>query len=108
MKFTPEVFDQVQIKYQANAFLALFTAGFTPIPYKIFTIAAGVFRVGIPVFIVASVLGRAGRFLLVALLLRFLGPTVKPFIDKYLGWLTIAFVVLLILGFWVVGKLGSH
>jgi membrane protein YqaA with SNARE-associated domain len=106
MKFTPEVFAVVQQKYQANAFLALFTAGFTPIPYKIFTIAAGVFEVGIPVFIVASILGRAGRFVLVALCLRFLGPTVKPFLDRYLGWLTLAFVALLVLGFWVVGRLG--
>ncbi|HXV77772.1 MAG TPA: YqaA family protein [Candidatus Polarisedimenticolaceae bacterium] len=107
MKFTPEVFAAVQHKYQANAFLALFMAGFTPIPYKIFTVAAGVFGVAIPVFIVASLIGRAGRFLLVALLLRFAGPTIKPFLDRYLGWLTIAFVALLILGFWVVGLLGN-
>jgi membrane protein YqaA with SNARE-associated domain len=106
MRFTPEVFAVVQQKYQANAFAALFTAGFTPIPYKIFTIAAGVFEVGIPIFILASVLGRASRFLLVALLLRFAGPTIKPFLDKYLGWLTLAFVVLLILGFWAVGLMG--
>jgi len=106
MKFTPEVFDLVRQKYQANAFLALFTAGFTPIPYKIFTIAAGVFEIGIPVFLLASVLGRAGRFVLVALLLRFVGPAIKPFLDKYLGWLTLAFVVLLAAGFWAVGLLG--
>lgn len=104
--FTPENFDRVQTLYQDNAFLALFTAGFTPIPYKVFTIAAGVFEVAIPVFIVASTLGRAGRFLLVAFLMRWLGPAVKPFIDKYLGWLSLAFVVLLVLGFWIIGKLG--
>jgi len=107
MKFTPEVFAAVQHKYQANAFLALFTAGFTPIPYKIFTIAAGVFEIGIPVFILASVLGRAGRFLLVATALRFLGPTIKPLLERYLGWLTLAFAALLILGFWIVGTLGN-
>lgn len=105
--FTPENFAWVQTKYQANAFLALFTAGFTPIPYKVFTIAAGVFKVGLPVFILASALGRAGRFFLVALLLQFVGPRVLPFIEKYLGWLTLAFVVLLVGGFWLIGKM-SH
>jgi len=105
--FTAENFDRVQQAYQNNAFLALFTAGFTPIPYKVFTIAAGVFEIALPVFIVASALGRAGRFFLVALLVRFIGPAVKPFIEKYLGWLTLAFVVLLVAGFWFVGRM-SH
>ena len=53
--FTPENFEMIGAKYQANAFLALFTAGFTPIPYKVFTIAAGVFHIGIPVFVVAAI-----------------------------------------------------
>jgi len=106
MKFTPETFALVQEKYRANAFLALFTAGFTPIPYKIFTVAGGVFGVGIPVFVAASILGRAGRFLLVALVLRALGPSVMPFIERYLGWLTLAFAALLVAGFWLLGSLG--
>jgi len=105
--FTPDNFALVQTKYQQNAFLALFTAGFTPIPYKVFTIAAGVFQIGIPVFLLASVLGRAGRFVLVSVLVSVGGPAIKPFIDRYLGWLTVAFVVLLVLGFWAIGKLGS-
>jgi membrane protein DedA with SNARE-associated domain len=88
--------------------LALFTAGFTPIPYKVFTIAAGVFGVGLPVFVAASILGRAGRFLLVALLVSFFGPKVEPFIKKYLGLLTLAFVILLVAGFWAIGQFGNH
>lgn len=106
MNFTPEVFELVRGKYDANAFLALFTAGFTPIPFKIFTVAAGVFRISLPVFIVASLFGRAGRFLLVALALRFMGPSIKPLIERYLGWLTVAFAALLVLGFWIVGRAG--
>jgi membrane protein YqaA with SNARE-associated domain len=106
--FTPELFAIVQQKYQANALLALFTAAFTPIPYKVFTIAAGVFEVGLPVFVVASVLGRGGRFGLVALALRWLGPAVRPFLDRYLGWLTLAFAALLAGGFWLVSRLGQH
>ena len=99
--FTPGNFERVQNAYQNNAFLAVFTSGFTPIPYKVFTIAAGVFEIAVPVFLVASLLGRAGRFFLVAELVGRLGPKVLPFIEKYLGWLTLAFAALLILGFWV-------
>jgi len=99
--FTVHNFERVQNAYQGNAFLAVFTSGFTPIPYKVFTIAAGVFEIGMPVFLVASLLGRAGRFFLVAELVGRLGPRVLPFIEKYLGWLTLAFAALLILGFWV-------
>jgi len=106
--FTPGNFALVQDKYQANAFLALFTAGFTPIPYKIFTIAAGVFGIAMPTFLIASLVGRAGRFCLVAGLVGWGGPAIQPFIEKYLGWLTLAFVALLIFGFWVLSRLGGH
>jgi membrane protein YqaA with SNARE-associated domain len=106
--FTPENFLAVQQAYRSNAFLALFGAAFSPIPYKVFTIAAGVFGIGIPVFVAASLAGRAGRFGLVALLLWWFGPPIKRFIDRYLGWLTLAFVVLLVAGFWVVSRLGGH
>lgn len=101
---TPDNFARVQQAYQDNAFLAVFAAGFTPIPYKVFTIAAGVFDIGIPVFLAASLLGRASRFVLVAALVGLMGERVKPFIDRYLGWLTLAFAALLILGFWFVGR----
>ncbi|MDP3937867.1 MAG: YqaA family protein [Deltaproteobacteria bacterium] len=97
--FTLHNFDNVQTLYQNNAFLAIFTAGFTPIPYKVFTIAAGVFEVALPVFILASVLGRGARFFLVAELIRRAGPRVMPFIERYLGLLTLAFAALLVLGF---------
>lgn len=106
--FTAENFASVQNAYQENAFLAIFTAGFTPIPYKVFTIAAGVFEIHLAVFLAASLLGRAGRFFLVALLIRWMGPRVLPFIEKYLGWLTLAFVVLLVLGFYFIKVVGAH
>jgi membrane protein YqaA with SNARE-associated domain len=97
--FTPQNFDLLQIQFQENAFLAVFTSGFTPIPYKVFTIGAGIFEVSLPIFFAASLLGRAARFFLVAELLGRLGPRVMPFIERYLGWLTLAFTLLLILGF---------
>ncbi len=87
-------------KYKENGFLAIVTAGFTPIPYKVFTILAG-FNKTIDLFTLtfASFIGRAGRFFLVGTLIYFIGPSVKSFIDKYLDKLSIAFMILLIVSF---------
>ena len=97
--FTHENFDFVRQSYQSNAFLAIFGAALTPIPYKIFTIAAGVCDVSIATLIAASLLGRGGRFFAVALIIYFVGPKAKEFIDKYFNILASAFFVLLVLGF---------
>jgi membrane protein YqaA with SNARE-associated domain len=99
--FTEANFRFVEAKYRENAFLAIFAAAFTPIPYKVFTIASGVFETGPGVLVVASILGRGMRFFAVAGLLRWIGAPAKHFIDRYFNWLTIAFFVLLVLGFWV-------
>jgi membrane protein YqaA with SNARE-associated domain len=99
---TPDNFTLVERLYNENAFKALFAAGFTPIPFKVFTIAAGVFEVALPVFILASILGRSGRFFLVAELVRRMGPPVLPFIERHLGWLSLVFAALLFLGFYVI------
>ena len=103
--FTRESFLFVQEKYQQNALLAIFAAAFTPIPYKVFTIASGVFQVGLPVLLVGSALGRGLRFFAVAGLLRWLGPRAKQFIDRHFNILTVTFFVLLILGFWAIRHL---
>jgi len=100
-------FDLVGQQYQENAFAAIAIAGFTPIPYKVFTIAAGVFNIGVSTLVGASILGRAGRFLLVGGLIRLFGPQIKEFIDKYFNILSIAFVVLLVAGFLAV-RMVSH
>lgn len=97
--FTHENFDFVRQSYQSNAFFAIFGAALTPIPYKIFTIAAGVCDVSMATLITASLLGRGGRFFAVALIIYFVGPKAKDFIDKYFNILASAFFVLLVLGF---------
>ena len=78
-------------------------AGFTPIPYKVFTIAAGFFEMNFVPFLVASAISRSARFFIVALIIRILykkyGDRIQHFIDKYFNLLAIGFVVLLILGF---------
>ena len=65
--FTRELFAQVTKLYQDNSAFIVFTSAFTPIPYKVFTITAGVSKVDLPPFVIASILGRGGRFYLVGL-----------------------------------------
>lgn len=100
--FSVEIFEKVGALYNANAFWAVFTAGLTPIPYKVFTIAAGVFDVNFNEFIIASVFSRSTRFFAIAGLIWAFGPPIRGFIDKYFNLLSIVFVVLLVGGFLVV------
>jgi membrane protein YqaA with SNARE-associated domain len=95
-------YAQVQQLYNEHAFWAILAAGFTPIPYKVFTIAAGTFEVSIWTLIGASIIGRSARFFLVAGLFYFFGAPIKKFIDKYFEILTFVFLILLIGGFAVV------
>lgn len=90
--------DKVAILYGENAFLSIVTAAFTPIPYKVFTIAAGVFheQVSLGTLVSASAIGRSGRFFLVAGAIYAFGPPIKRLLDKYLEIFTIIFSVLLI------------
>ena len=93
--------DKVAELYGHNAFLAILAAAFTPIPYKVFTIAAGVFHEQVPLLtlIGASVIGRTGRFVLVASTIFFFGPPVKRLLDKYLEWAALGLFGLGVLGF---------
>ncbi len=100
--FTEELFYNVKDMYDEYNFWIVFTAGFTPIPYKVFTISAGAFDINLPLFILASVVSRGARFFLVAGLIWKFGEQIKAFIDKYFDWLAIAFTVLLIGGFVVI------
>ncbi len=78
-------------------FWAVLLAGFSPIPYKIFTIAAGALHTVLPVFIVASFLGRGARFFLVAGLLVWGGERMERQLKRHIdtiGWVTVAVIVL--------------
>lgn len=97
--FTHHNFDLVRARYEEHAFVAIFGAAFTPIPFKVFTIASGVFEVALGTLILASSLGRSARFLIVATAIYFLGPQVKALLDRYLGIATFALLVLGVGGF---------
>ncbi len=94
-----EAFARVGGLYRQNLVAALGIAGFTPIPYKVFTIAAGAFSVPLIPFVVISTISRGARFFLVAGLIRIWGAEIRDFIDRYLNILTVALVVAVIMGF---------
>ena len=100
--FTTEQFTRVQGLYEQWNFWVVFTAGFTPIPYKVITISAGAFDISFVVFVVASAIGRSARFFLVAWLLWKYGEPIKDFIDRRFNLLSIVFVILLLAGFYVI------
>ncbi|PIQ85150.1 MAG: cytochrome B [Candidatus Omnitrophica bacterium CG11_big_fil_rev_8_21_14_0_20_45_26] len=105
--FSEAIFDKVKGLYQTYDFWAVFVAGFTPIPYKVFTITAGVCHINLFVFTTASVLSRGGRFFLVAGLLRWFGPKIKVFLDRYFNILSFLFTFLLIGGFFLLKYLAK-
>lgn len=100
--FTESLFYRVKEMYDSWNFWIIFTAGFTPIPYKVFTVTGGAFQINLGLFVAASIISRAARFFLVAALIWKFGEQIKGFIDKYFNLLAIAFTVLLIGGFVVI------
>lgn len=106
--FSIESFQNVGNLYDRFNFWIVFTAGFTPLPFKLFTIAGGMFNINFPMFIIASIVSRGMRFFLIAWLIWKFGAPIKSFIDKYFNILATLFAVLLIsftaLGFWIFGS----
>ena len=94
-----ETMDKVNMWYEQYGFWGILTAAITPIPYKVFTIASGVFKFDFLSFLSASIIGRSFRFFVVAGLIWKFGPVIKKFIDKYFNLLSFAFIVLLVGGF---------
>ena len=90
-------YEQAVAWFEAWGFWAIFVAGFSPILYKVFTIAAGVAHMALLPFVLASLIGRGGRFFLVAGLMAWGGPRMEAVLRKYvdrLGWATVAAVVI--------------
>ena len=102
--FRAERVQAVESYYDRYNAWATGIAGLTPLPYKVFTISGGAFSINFKIFVLASIVSRSLRFFLVAAIVAWLGEAAKTFIDEHLGWLTIAFVVLLVLGFWLAGR----
>lgn len=107
LKLTPETFAIFEDWYARYDFGIVFACGFTPLPYKVCTIAAGIAKINFLGFFIASALSRSARFFLVAGLFGWKGEKIRPYIEKYFNLLTLVFILLLIGGFAVI-KLLHH
>lgn len=97
-----EHFQTAELWFKEWGFWAIFVAGFSPIPYKVFTIAAGALSMAIVPFTIASLIGRGSRFFIVAGLMKCGGARMEANLHKYvdrLGWATVALVVVAIIVF---------
>lgn len=97
-----DLFHTLQAQFSKYTFGAILVAGFTPLPFKVFTITAGSCSVPLAPFFLGAAVSRAGRFFLVAGLIELFGPAIKEKIDQYFDVLSVAFMVLLIGGFFAV------
>lgn len=105
---SPESVAKVSGLYDEYNFWIVFVAAFSPIPYKVITILAGVCQIHFGMFVLASAVGRSTRFFLVAWLFRRFGPPIKDFIERRFALVTILGSALLIGGFVAVKLLASH
>lgn len=95
-------FLKFQDWYDKYDFWIVFTCGFTPLPYKVCTISAGVAGISFPGFLIASALSRSARFFLVAGLIGWKGEKIRPVIEKYFNWFALAFMAMLVGGFLII------
>ena len=95
-----EHFEGVEKLYNKYGSLAVFFSAFTPIPYKVFTIASGILNMNFLKFMVASFFGRGLRFFIVSAVLMLFGETIK----QYIEWVILAVTVVIILFFVILYK----
>ncbi len=91
-----EYIENLKEYYNDYGIWFVLIAGFTPLPFKVITIASGLFQLNLIIFILCSLVARGGRFYLIAGLLYLFGEAIKKFIDRYFNFLTILFFILLI------------
>lgn len=95
-----DAYERAVLWFEEYGFWAVLVAGFSPIPYKIFTIAAGALAMFLPGFVLASFVGRGARFFIVAGLLKWGGERMERHLKRHvdtLGWITVAAVVVAVL-----------
>ena len=100
--FTEQLFYNIQAQYESYNFVVIFTAAFTPIPYKVFSISAGAFDINFLTFVVASILGRGLRFYGITVVLWYFGRPVKKIIDKYFDLLAILLLLISIISYIII------
>ncbi|MDT8367249.1 MAG: YqaA family protein [bacterium] len=97
--FSEKKIQAVKYAFEKYEVWAIAVAGFTPIPYKVFTLSAGTFEIPFKPFAAVSAVSRSARFFLVAGAIYLWGESVKHLLVKYFNWFSLVFMVLLIGGF---------
>jgi membrane protein YqaA with SNARE-associated domain len=92
-----QTFATAQLWFDQWGFWALIVAGFTPIPFKLFTLAAGAMRMNLFIFLIGAIIGRSMRFFLVAALMRWGGARMDGLLRRYVDYLGWGFVVLAVI-----------
>ena len=95
-------FNKIKSLYEEWNFWIVFTAGFTPIPFKLITISSGTFNINFFMFLIASTLSRSARFFILGTLIFIFGEKIRFYIEKYFNLLAIFFTILLITGFVII------
>ncbi len=106
--FRPDKILMARRLFQRYDVWAVTAAAFTPIPFKIFTITAGVAELNFKRFMIASLIGRGSRFFIIGGLVTIFGETIENWIDQYFELFTIGFLVLLVLGFLTIRYVGHY
>ncbi len=90
-------YEEVKAAFATWGVWFVLVAGFSPIPYKLFTVTAGALSLALVPFLLASVVGRGARFFIEAALIMYLGPSMIPIVRRYIEWFGWATVILLVL-----------
>lgn len=106
--FNEDKIHAVEKLYEKYNAWATGIAGLSPIPYKLFTIGGGAFKINFKVFMVASMVSRGLRFMAEGVLLFFFGARIRVFLYDYFNWVSLAFVIMLVGGFWAVQHFGRR
>lgn len=100
-----EQFSKAEGWFVAYGVAIVLIAGFSPIPFKVITIAAGAFGLDFILFVLAALVSRGARFFLVGALLQWGGKSVRDFVEKHFEWITVGAVLLVVAGFIAVSLL---
>ena len=101
MFFTPDQFSYAVNLLKSHEALAIFIGGFTPIPYKLFTLCAGFCKLSLTSFILFSLLSRGARFFLIAGIIQIWGDPIKEYIDRYFNFLVVLITGIVALTVWM-------
>lgn len=92
-------FEHVQTLFQDYGVVLVLIAGFSPIPFKVITIAAGAFGLSFWMFLLAALCSRGARFYLEGIIMRWGGARLRGWVERYFEWITLSVVILIVAGF---------